>query len=148
MKVSFLSIGIEVAEAVVEVFRSETSPDPGRSEGAGLNLPPSVPQRYRAEVSIIFGVPDGPDPWPRAQGRGAAGQLVEALSPVIRETGRLGLKAALARSALIALPALAVLAAPRIASAALPAARKSTFLRGWVRGLLPAQPRRLHLPEH
>lgn len=148
MKISFLSIGIEVAEAVVEVFSSEVSPGPSRSEAAGIHPLPSIPQGYRAEVSILFEVPDGPETLlsgvlHRGQDRGAAAQLGKTLSPLLAETGRLGLKAVLARSALLALPALAVLVAPRVARAALPAARRNVPLRSWVRGLLPAQQPRL-----
>jgi hypothetical protein len=80
----------------------------------------------------------------RVQGRGSAGRISgETLSPLLVETGRLGLKAVLARSALLALPALAVLVAPKVARVALPAARKNALLRSWVRGLLPARQPRL-----
>jgi hypothetical protein len=148
MKISFLSIGIEVVEAVVDVFSSEASRDPSQPEVAGIHSFRSSPQRYRAEVSVIFEVPDDPerllnDASHRVQGRGGATQTGQALSPLLAETGRLGLKAVLARSALLALPALAVLVAPRVARAALPAAGRNTLLRSWVRGLLPAQPPRL-----
>ena len=148
MKISVLAIGIEVAEAVVEAFGSEAPPDPVWSEAAGNRAVPAIPQPYRVGVSVILEVPDGPkallgEASQRGRGRGAAGQPGETLSPFLAETGRLGLKAVLARGALLALPALAMLAAPRIARAALPVARRNTALRNWVRGLLPAQAPRL-----
>jgi hypothetical protein len=149
MKISVLSIGIEMAEAVVEVVSSELlSPDPQRSEAAGTRPFSPILHRFRAEVSVILEAPDGPeallaDALHRVQGKGSASQIGNALSPLLTETGRLGFKAVLARSALLALPALAVLVAPTVARAALPAAKKNARLRSWVRGLLPAQPPRL-----
>jgi hypothetical protein len=148
MKISFVAIGIEVAEAIVEVFNSEVPPGPPRSEAAGLHCLPSLPHYYRAGVSVIFEVPDGPEALlgealQRVQGRAGAGQPAETLSPFLAATGRLGFKAVLARGALLALPALAVLVAPRLARAALPAAGRNTPLGSWVRGLLPAQQPRL-----
>jgi hypothetical protein len=147
MKISFLSIGIEVAEAIVEVFNSEASPDTPRSEPAGMRAVSLIPQGFRAEVMVIFEAPDKQetllaDALQRVRARGSGGQLGETLSPLLTETGRLGLKAVLARSALLALPALALLVAPTVARVALPAARRNASLRGWVSGLLPAhQPR-------
>ncbi|MBW0000248.1 MAG: hypothetical protein JO015_14195 [Verrucomicrobia bacterium] len=143
MKVSFLSIGIDVAEAVVEVFASEASPDPERSEGAGVHILASIPRHYRAEVAVVFGSPAARETLAQVQDGNPAGQLPETLSSFLAQSGRLGIKTVLARGALVALPALAVLVVPRIARAALPAAGKSTRLRSWVRGLLPAPPPRL-----
>lgn len=143
MKVSFFSIGIDVAEAVVEVLASEVSPDPEQSEGTGAHFLTSMPRRYRAEVAVVFRVPADLERSAEVKGKGAAGELTEALSPVLAQTGRLGIKAVLARGALLALPVLAVLVAPRIVRATLPATRKRTPLPGWVKGLLPAQPPRL-----
>jgi hypothetical protein len=143
MKISFLSIGIEVAETVVEVFSSEARPGADPFEVSGTHLWPLIPQRYRAEVSVILQVPDRPEAPRRPAGKGAEGQLAETLSPVLAETGRLGLKAVLVRGALLALPALAVLVAPRIARAALPAAGRNMPLRGWMKGRLPDPPPRL-----
>ena len=152
MKISFLSIGIEVAEAVVEALGAELPADPQRPEAAGNRPLGPVLQRYRAEVSVIFeGPDDGPDPLLRADvvrrlprgGHAADETMGKALLPFLTETGRLGLKSVLARSALLALPALAMLVAPKIARGALPAAGKNGVLRNWVRGHLPAPPPRL-----
>ena len=138
-----------MAEAVVEVLSSEMlSPDPPRSEAAGIRPLTPILHRFRAEVSVIVEAPGRPEALltgalHRVQGKGSAGQIGETLSPLLTETGRLALKGVLARSALLALPALAVLVAPKVARAALPAAKKNARLRSWVKGLLPAQPPRL-----
>lgn len=148
MKISFFTIGIEVAETVVEVLSSDAPPDPSRSETAGTHPFRLIPQHYRTGLSVIFEVPDGPEELPgealqQMRSGGAAGKAGEALPGFLAETGRLGLKAALARGALLALPALAVLVVPRIARAALPAAGRNRTLRKWVAGLLPVQQPRL-----
>lgn len=147
MNISFVSIGIEVAEAVVEAISSEVSPDAPLSRATGVQRFPPILHHFRAEVSVIFEAPDRPegllaDAVHRAQARGAEIRVGEALPPSLADTGRLGLKGVLARSALLALPALAVWVAPRIARAALAAAKKNGLLGNWVRGFLAApQPR-------
>ena len=146
MRISVLSIGIEIAEAVVEVLSSEEIPsDPQRPEAAGTQLSAPVLHGFRAEASVIFEVPGRPeallaDALHRVRGNGVAGRIGEAFSPSLMETGRLGLKGVLARSALVVLPALAVLVAPKVARAALPAARNNARLQSWMKGFLPAPP--------